>query len=115
MEITKTTAYQPWAKDTFPAEQCSASFIRSNAIHQATSALAKTKPRTIVLEDLNVKGMMANRKMSRAVGDVGIYEFKRQITYKAEKYGSMVNTVSRWFPSSKTCSRLVDGWMKISI
>ncbi len=83
--------------------------IRANALHQATNAIAKTKPCTIVLEDLNVKGMMANRKMSRAVGDVGMYEFKRQITYKAEKYGSTVNTVSRWFPSSKTCSCC--GWV----
>ena len=83
--------------------------IRANALHQATSAIAKTKPRVIVLEDLNVKGMMANCKMSRAVGDVGMYEFKRQITYKAEKYGSIVNTVSRWFPSSKTCSCC--GWV----
>jgi putative transposase len=83
--------------------------IRENALHQATSAIAKTKPRTIVLEDLNVKGMMANRKMSQAVGDVGMHEFKRQITYKAEKHGSTVNTVSRWFPSSKTCSCC--GWL----
>jgi putative transposase len=83
--------------------------IRANALHQATNAIAKTKPRVIVLEDLNVKGMMKNRKLSRAVGDVGMYEFKRQITYKAEKYGSTVNTVSRWFPSSKTCSCC--GWV----
>jgi putative transposase len=82
---------------------------RSNALHQATTAIAKTKPCTIVLEDLNVKGMMANRKMSRAVGDVGMSEFKRQITYKALEYGSVVNTVSRWFPSSKTCSCC--GWV----
>ncbi len=78
--------------------------IRSDALHQATNAIAKTKPSIIVLEDLNVKGMMKNRKLSRVVGDVGMYEFKRQITYKSEKYGSTVNTVSRWFPSSKTCS-----------
>ena len=83
--------------------------IRENALHQATTAIAKTKPCTIVLEDLNVKGMMQNCKMSRAVGDVGMHEFKRQITYKAEKYGSSILTVSRWFPSSKTCSCC--GWV----
>jgi putative transposase len=83
--------------------------IRSNAIHQATHAIAKTKPRVAVLEDLNVKGMMKNRKLSRAVGDVGMHEFKRQMLYKAEKYGSRVNFVSRWFPSSKTCSCC--GWI----
>lgn len=83
--------------------------IRSNALHQATSAIAKTKPCTIVLEDLNVKGMMANRKLARAVGDVGMYEFKRQLTYKAKKYGSSIKMVSRWYPSSKTCSCC--GWV----
>jgi putative transposase len=83
--------------------------IRSNALHQATTAIAKTKPCTIVLEDLNVKGMMQNRKMSRAVGDVGMHEFKRQITYKAEQEGSSILIVSRWFPSSKTCSCC--GWV----
>ncbi len=45
--------------------------IRANALHQATNAIAKTKPRVIVLEDLNVKGMMANRKMSRSSGRCG--------------------------------------------
>lgn len=83
--------------------------IRQNAIHQATSAIAKTKPRVIVLEDLNVKGMMANKRMARAVGDVGMYEFKMQMTYKALEHGSTVNIVSRWFPSSKTCSCC--GWV----
>lgn len=83
--------------------------IRQNAIHQATSAIAKTKPATIVLEDLNVQGMMQNRTMSRAVGDVGMYEFKRQITYKAERLGSSILIVSRWFPSSRTCSCC--GWV----
>jgi putative transposase len=83
--------------------------IRSNALHQATTAIAKTKPCTIVLEDLNVQGMMQNRKMSRAVGDVGMHEFKRQITYKAEQEGSSLLMVSRWFPSSRTCSCC--GWI----
>lgn len=83
--------------------------IRQNAIHQATTALAKTKPRVIVLEDLNVKGMMANKRMARAVGDGGMHEFKRQMTYKALEHGSTVNIVSRWFPSSKTCSCC--GWV----
>ena len=83
--------------------------IRENALHQATTAIAKTKPSTIVLEDLNVLGMMQNRKMARAVGDVGMYEFRRQITYKAEREGVLILTVSRWFPSSRTCSCC--GWV----
>jgi putative transposase len=59
---------------------------------------------TICLEDLNVKGMMANRTLSRAVNDVGFYEFRRQLEYKAQLYGREIRFVDRFFPSSKTCS-----------
>jgi putative transposase len=89
--------------------------IRKDALHQATSLLiAKTKPENerpqcVVIEDLNVKGMLKNRKMSRAIADVGMYEFRRQLTYKAEYAGSSINVVSRWYPSSKTCSSC--GWV----
>lgn len=57
-----------------------------------------------MLEDLHVAGMLQNRKFSRAIADVGLYEFRRQLTYKAEAVGLSVKIVSRWFPSSKTCS-----------
>ena len=63
--------------------------IRKDTLHKATSQIvAKTKPEherpaTIVLEDLHIAGMMENRKLSRAIADVGMYEFKRQIEYKA--------------------------------
>src|SRR5262249_33691488 len=88
--------------------------VRQDALHKATSAIvARTKPdeqrpRVIVLEDLNISGMLKNRRMSRAVADVGMYEFKRQITYKAAFAGIEVKFVSRWYPSSKTCSAC--GW-----
>jgi putative transposase len=84
--------------------------VRRDTLHKATSAIiAKTKPdgerpRVIVLEDLHVSGMLKNRRLSRAVADVGFYEFRRQIEYKAASAGVAVQTVSRWFPSSKTCS-----------
>src|SRR6266516_5140624 len=86
------------------------SHIRRDALHKATSQIvAKTKPdqqrpRVIVLEDLHIQGMLKNRKLSRAIADVGLYEFRRQIEYKARSAGVAVQTVSRWFPSSKTCS-----------
>ena len=48
--------------------------------------------------------MLKNRKLSRAIADMGFYEFRRQLTYKAGYAGSLVYTVSRWEPSSKTCS-----------
>jgi putative transposase len=84
--------------------------IRKDALHQATSSIvAKTKPSEerpscIVIEDLNVSGMLKNRKLSRAIADVGLSEFRRQLTYKAARAGCKVKVVSRWFPSSKTCS-----------
>lgn len=84
--------------------------IRRDALHKATSAIVtRTKPDSerpacIVLEDLNVSGMLKNRKLSRAIADVGMYEFKRQLTYKAAYAGIEIKQVSRWFPSSKTCS-----------
>jgi putative transposase len=84
--------------------------VRRDALHKATSAIvAKTKPdsqrpRVIVLEDLHVSGMLKNRRLARAIADVGLYEFRRQIKYKATYAGVAVQTVSRWFPSSKTCS-----------
>jgi putative transposase len=62
------------------------------------------RPSCIVLEDLNVSAMLKNRKLSRAVADVGMYEFRRQIEYKAADARVEVKFVSRWFPSSKTCS-----------
>ncbi|GHO80536.1 transposase [Ktedonobacter sp. SOSP1-85] len=85
-------------------------YVRQDALHKATSALvARTKPdderpAAIVLEDLNISGMLKNRKLSRAIADVGMYEFKQQIEYKAAYAGVRVVIVSRWEPSSKICS-----------
>jgi putative transposase len=88
--------------------------VRKDALHKATSAIvARTKPDSerpavIVLEDLHVSGMLKNRRLSRAIADVGMYEFRRQIEYKAHFAGVQVKFVSRWYPSSKTCSEC--GW-----
>jgi putative transposase len=76
---------------------------RSNTLHQVTTMLAKTKS-VIVIEDLNVSGMLKHHHLAQAIADVGFYEFKRQLLYKAEWYGSKVILASRWEPSSKTCS-----------
>ena len=78
--------------------------IRNNHLHQTTSEIVKTKPSQIVMEDLNVKGMMKNKHLSEAVAKQKFYEFKRQIQYKAEMYGIKVIEASRWYASSKTCS-----------
>lgn len=59
---------------------------------------------TIVIEDLNVRGMMANRHLARSIADMGFFEFRRQLEYKARMRGGVVVVADRWFPSSKTCS-----------
>jgi putative transposase len=76
---------------------------RANTLHQLTSRLAKTKS-VVVVEDLNVAGMLKNHHLAQAIADVGFGEFRRQLTYKAGWYGCRVVVVSRWEPSSKTCS-----------
>ena len=78
--------------------------IRNNYIHQVTTEIVKTKPSKIVLEDLNVSGMMKNKHLSKAIADSKWYEFRRQILYKAELYGIEVILADRFYPSSKTCS-----------
>ena len=77
--------------------------IRQNYRHQITSEIIKRKPSFIVLEDLNVKGMMSNRHLARAVQEQGFYEFRRQITYKATWAGLDVVIADRYYPSSKKC------------
>jgi putative transposase len=81
---------------------------RTNMLHQLTSRLAKTKS-VVVIEDLNVAGMLKNHHLAQAIGDVGWGEFRRQLSYKAAWYGCQVLVASRWEPSSKTCSGC--GWV----
>ena len=57
------------------------------------------------IEDHYVSGMMSNHKLAKAVADMGFYEFRRQLEYKCQLYGTKLIVVDRWFPSSKTCSR----------
>ena len=78
--------------------------IRQNYLHQTTTEIAKTKPSYIVLEDLNVKGMMKNRHLSKAVQQQCFGEFRRQIEYKSVWNNIQVIIADRFFPSSKLCS-----------
>ncbi|HEV2460116.1 MAG TPA: RNA-guided endonuclease TnpB family protein [Ktedonobacterales bacterium] len=75
----------------------------AETLHQLTSRLAKTKA-VIVVEDLNVSGLLNNHHLAQAIGDVGWREFRRQLAYKAAWYGCRVIVADRWFASSKTCS-----------
>jgi putative transposase len=77
--------------------------IRKDTLHKLTTLLAKNHG-TVVIEDLNVSGMLANHKLAKAIADMSFFEFRRQLTYKCELYSSKLVVVDRWFPSSKTCS-----------
>lgn len=78
--------------------------IRLNHIHQATSKMVKTKPSRVVMEDLNVRGMMKNKHLSRAIAEQGFYTFISQMIYKCVKYGIKFIQAPTFYPSSKTCS-----------
>jgi len=77
--------------------------IRQDALHKLTSGLVQ-RFALIGIEDLNVKGMMQNRKLARSIADISFFEFRRQLQYKSELYGSTVVAADQWYPSSKTCS-----------
>jgi putative transposase len=86
--------------------------IRSDTLHKLTTYISKNHA-VIGLEDLNVSGMMANRKLAKAIGDMGFYEFRRQLEYKCQLYGGQLVFVDRFYPSSKTCSNC--GHIKASL
>ena len=70
---------------------------------------ADLSPCVIVIEDLNVSGLLKNRHLARALSESSLHEFRRQLLYKAEQAGSDILIASRWYPSSKTCSCC--GWV----
>lgn len=78
--------------------------IRQNYLHQTTTEIVKTKPSRIVMETLNVKGMIKNHHLARSIAEEKFYEFKRQIKYKCLLYGIELVEVPMTYPSSKTCS-----------
>lgn len=78
--------------------------IRNNYLHQTTTEIVKTKPSRIVMEDLNVTGMMKNRHLSQAIQEQKFFEFIRQMKYKCELYGIEFKQADKFYPSSKMCS-----------
>ena len=78
--------------------------IRQNYLHQVTTEIINRKPKFIVLEDLNVKGMMKNKHLSKSVQQQCFGEFRRQIEYKSAWNNIHVVIADRFFPSSKLCS-----------
>ena len=78
--------------------------VRKDFMHKLTTRLCREN-QTVVIEDLDVSGMLANARLARAIADVGFYEFRRQLQYKAKRYGTTLVLADRWYPSSKLCSR----------
>jgi putative transposase len=78
--------------------------LREDALHKLTTAVA-AEYGTVVVEDLNVAGMLKNRRLARQIADAGFGEIRRQLTYKTrQRHGTRIIAADRWFPSSKTCS-----------
>jgi len=77
--------------------------IRRDSLHQLSTSLTR-RFHTIAIEDLNVKGMLANGRLARAIADMGWSELRSQLVYKSAWRGGQVIVADRWYPSSKTCS-----------
>ena len=76
---------------------------RQDFLHRASTRLVREND-IIVIEDLNVSGMLGNQRLARAISDCGWGEFRRQLAYKCQRYGCELVVIDRWYPSSKTCS-----------
>ncbi|WP_207783818.1 IS607 family element RNA-guided endonuclease TnpB [Micromonospora globispora] len=77
--------------------------LRQDGLHKLTTAIT-AEYGTVVVEDLNVAGMLRNRRLARKVADAGFGEIRRQITYKTGWTGGVTVATDRWYPSSKNCS-----------
>jgi putative transposase len=78
-------------------------FLRKDLLHKITHYICKNHAK-IVIEDLNVSGMLSNGNLALSISDCGFYEFKRQLEYKSKKFGCQLIIADRWFASSKICS-----------
>ena len=76
---------------------------RSDFLHRSSTHLVRGND-VIVIEDLNVCGMVRNRHLARMISDCGWGEFRRQLEYKCARYGRQLVVIDRFYPSSKTCS-----------
>ncbi|MDK0871811.1 transposase [Clostridium perfringens] len=78
--------------------------IRTDYINKTVSSIIKQKPSYITIEDLNVKGMMKNKHLSKAIASQKFFEFKTKLTVKCKENHIELRIVDRFYPSSKTCS-----------
>ena len=89
--------------------------ILTTNIHTITSELVKLNPSSIVIEDLNVKGMMKNKHLSEKIKEAKFYEFRRQLEYKCKWNNVNLIIADRWYPSSKLCSSCGNRKKKLSL
>lgn len=89
--------------------------IRVNHLHQSTNKIVKAKPSKIVMETLNIKSMMKNKHLSKAIAQQCLYAFKKQLKYKCEWYGIEFIEADRWYASSKICSGCGHKKIKLSL
>ena len=87
--------------------------IREDYRQKVTTEIVKTKPSKVVMESLNIRGMMKNKHLSKAIAQQGLYEFKRMMKYKCERKGIIFIEAEKWYPSSKTCSKC--GYIKAKL
>ena len=79
--------------------------IRTDYINKCVNEIVKTKPSYITIEDLNIKGMMKNRHLSKAVASQKFYEFRIRLEAKCKEFGIELRIVDRWYPSSRICHK----------
>ncbi len=87
---------------------------RRDGLHKISTMLAR-RYGTVVVEDLNLAGMLKNRRLSRAIADLGLAELRRQLAYKTTWAGGQLVLADRFYPSSKTCSRCQTVKTKLSL
>lgn len=92
------------AKDKVKTLYSKISSIRHDYTHKVTTSIVSLLPKTIVMEELNIQGMMKNRHLSKAIQEQTFYEFRRQMEYKTKRRGIALKIADKWFPSSKKCS-----------
>jgi putative transposase len=87
---------------------------RADFLHKLSTKIV-SENQTVVLEDLNVSGMVKNRKLARAISLQGWYEFRTLIEAKCDKYGRNFRVISRWEPTSQLCSECGFKWGKLAL
>jgi putative transposase len=89
--------------------------LRKDFLHKLTTRLCREN-QAVAIEDLCVKGMLGNRRLARSIVDLGFYEFRRQLQYKALRFRTQIVLVDRWYPSSRLCSNcgMKNGTLRLS-